>query len=179
MHVIKYPIDLNTVTDSRATGSVIISDARLLLRPAVPGQSPSDMEYDSAHAYLLLDLGNDMSPHYQWHIICQGDPTAAHELLDRVFYAYVDASCLERRCDARVRYIVDGKAVQVKGYGFEASCYTMVFNVYCGIAADQAEELIATLSAKQTDSYVVIRPDSSELGCSVQGFAVEHPDEDD
>lgn len=178
MNVIEYPIDLDTATDSRATGSVIISDARLLIRPAVPGQYPASVKHDSAHAYRILDLGNDMSIYYQWHIICQEDPAAAHELLDRVFYAYVDASCQELWCDARVCYIVDGKTVQVKEYGFDDGRYTMIFNVYCGIATDRAEELIAALSAKQTDNYVVIRPDSSELGFGVQGFAVEHPDDD-
>lgn len=178
MNVIEYPIDLGTATDSSAVGSVIITDARSLIRPAVPGQQSVGVMHDSAHAYRILDLGNDMG-HYQWHIVCQEDPEAAHELLDRVFCAYVDASCQELWCDARVCYIVDGKTVLVKEYGFDDGRYTMVFNVYCGIAADQTEGFIVALCADQTDHYVVIRPDSSEPGFSVQGFAVEHPDEDD
>ena len=180
MNIVECPIDLEEVMDSRATGSVIISDVtRTLIRPAVPGQYPASVKHDSRHAYRLLDMANDRGGDFQGHIICQEDPATVHRLLDGIFYAYVDMSCFEQWCDARVVYIVDGKTVEVKEYGStEHSHYTMVFSVYCGIPADQTEEFIARLSAEQTDHYVVIRPDSSGSGLDVRSFAFEYPELD-
>lgn len=100
-------------------------------------------------------------------------------MLDRVFYAYVDACCLSLWCDARVCYIVDGKTVNVEEYGFEDGQYTMIFNVYCGIAEDQTEEFLSTLTADETDCFFVVRPDSSDHGYSLNWFNVEQTAEND
>lgn len=179
MTTAEFLIDLDE--DNEGVGTVIITDAQLLLlvRPAVSRQYPPSVKHDSTYAYRILNLGNDMGMYYQWHIICQGDPRTAYQLLDRVFYAYVEACCLALWCDANACYIVDGKTVLVKGYGFKDGQYTMVFNVYCGIAKGQTEEFVAALTADQADNFVVIQPDSSAQGFSVHGFAVEQPDEND
>jgi hypothetical protein len=177
MTITEFPIDLDAVDEGLAT--LFISDAALLVRPRqVPGQYPASVSHDTVHAYRVLNLGNDMDT-YQWHIITGIDPRAAHKLLDRVFYAYVDGCCLELWCDARVCYIVDGETVHVEEYGFEDGQYTMIFNVYCGIAADQTEGFLATLTGNETERFLVVRPDSSELGFNVHGFAVEQSDQDD
>jgi hypothetical protein len=55
----------------------------------------------------------------------------------------------------------------------------MIFNVYCSIAEGQTEEFLATLTADQSDRFVVVRPDSSERGYGIHGFDVEQSDEDD
>lgn len=149
----------------------------MLIRPAVQGQYPARVAHDSAHAYRVLDFGND-GGNFQWHIVCQEDPAAAHALLDQIFSTYVDMCCFELWCNARVSFIAaDGKTIQ-KQYGFDDGRYTMVFSVYCGIVPSQTEEFISGLSAGQTDSFVVVRPDSSEQGFSVCGFAVEHPEDE-
>jgi len=176
MTTTEFPVDLNN--DDEGLGTLFISDASLLVRPRkVPGQYPASVPHDTVHSYQILCLGNDMDE-YQWHIIYKGDPRAAHQLLDRVFYAYVDACCLQLWCDARVCYIVDGETIKVEEYGFEDGQYTMIFNVYCGIAEDQTEDFLATLTANETDGLVVVRADSSELGYNVRGFSVEQSDED-
>ena len=59
MNIVEHSIDLDGVADSRATGSVIISDVnRTLIRPAVPGQDPASVKHDSRHAYQLLDMAD-------------------------------------------------------------------------------------------------------------------------
>lgn len=161
-------------TNDEGLGTLFITDAALLVRPRrVPSQYPASVKHDTVHSYQVLNLGNDMDA-YQWHIIYNGDPRAAHQLLDRVFYAYVDACCLSLWCDARVCYIVNGNTVHVEEYGFEDGQYTMIFNVYCGIAEDQTEEFLATLTADETDRFIVVRPDSSE-----RGFIVDQSSDDD
>jgi hypothetical protein len=175
--ITEFPIDLGT--DNEGLGDLFIIDAALLVRPRrVPGQYPASVKHDTFHANQVLSLGNDMGA-YQWHIIYQGDPRSAHRLLDRVFYAYVDAECFSLWCDARVCYIVEGNTVHVQEYGFEDGQYTMIFNVYCGISEDHTEEFLATLTASQTDRFIVVRPDSSEHVYSLHGFNVEHSDEEE
>ncbi len=166
-------------TGEEGIGTLIVSDAALLVRPRkVPGQYPASVPHDTVHAYNILCLGNDMGE-YTTHIVSRFDPKETHKLLDRVFYAFLDACCLQLWCDAFVCYIVDGKTIHVEKYGFEDGQYTMTFNVYCGIAEDQTEEFLATLTTDQTDHFIVVRPDSSDPGYSFHGFTVEQSDEDD
>jgi hypothetical protein len=177
MAITEFAIDLDA--DNEGLGDLFVTDAALLVRPRrIPGLYPASVAHDTTHAYEVLSLAYDMNE-YQWHIISHVGPRASHQLLDRVFYAFVDACCLQQWCDARVCYIVDGKAVHVQEYGFEDGQYTLIFNVYCGITEDQTEEFLATLTADQTDRFVVVRPDSSERGYSLRGFDVEQSDEDD
>lgn len=176
MTITEFPVNLDV---EGKPGSLFISDASLLVRPrTVPGQYPASVKHDTIHASQVMNLGNDRGK-YQWHIIYKGDPRAAHELLDRVFYAYVDGCCLELWCDARACYIVDGATVYVRKYGFDDGQYTMVFNVYCDIAKDQTEKFLATLAANETDRFIVVRPDLSERGFSVHGFDVDSSEKDD
>lgn len=170
MTVAEFSVDLNDLYNE-PVGTMIITDAKLLTRPAVPGQYPKGYSHNTAHAYQLLSLGNDNGM-YQWHIICQGNTSTAHQLLDRVFSAYVQACCLQLWCDARANYIVDGKTVQTNEYGFADGQYTMTFNVYCGTAYDQVDGFIATLTAGMTGKFVVVQPDVCEPGFNIRGFAV-------
>lgn len=179
MTTTEFPIDLET--NDEGLGTLFITDAALLVRPRrVPGQYPASAKHDSAHAYGILNLGNDMGQ-YQWHIICHADPRAAHQMLDRVFYAYVDACCLELWCDARVCYIVNGKTIKVEEYGFEDGNYTMIFNVYCNVAEDGTEDFLTSLTSNvaETERFVMVRPDSSEYGYAARGFTVDQSPEDD
>lgn len=157
-------------------GNLIITDASLLVRPRkISGLYPASVSHDTVHAHELLNIAYDA---YTWDIISQADPGTTHQLLDRVFYAFVDACCFQQWCDARVNYIVDGKTVDKKEYGFEDGQYTLNFNVYCGIAKDRTEEFVATLTAQQTYRFVVARPDQSKIGYSIRGFEVHEPDQD-
>jgi hypothetical protein len=177
MSITEFTVDKNT--DNVDPCTLFISDAALLVRPrVVHGQYPANVNHDTVHAYEVLDLGNDMAT-YQWHIVYKGDPHAAHRLLDRVFYAYIDGCCLQQWCDARVCYIVNGKTVRVVEYGFEDGSYTLVFNVYCGIAGDNTEEFLASLTAAETGRFIVVRPGSSENDYSLHGFTVGQSDEAD
>lgn len=180
MTITEYPIhpDKNV----KGIGRAIIADARMLVRPAVPGQHPAGVTHDTAYAYQILNLGNDMYSEEPTHIVCQEDPEAAHELLDPVFRAYVETSCREYWCNARVDYILGDKVVLTKEYDFEDRRYikyTMTIAVHCGVAADQAEEFIAPETGEWADGLIVIRPDSSEQGFSVHGFAVEESEADE
>ena len=177
MTTTEFPINLDT--DEEGIGTLIVSDAALLVQPRkVPGQYPASAPHDTVHAYNILCLGNDMGE-YTTHIVSRIDPKGTHKLFDQVFYAYVDACCLQLWCEARVCYIVDGNTVHVEEYGFDDGQYRMIFKVYCGIAEDQTEEFLATLTANETDRFIVVRPNSSEPGYSLHGFTVEQPTEDD
>src|SRR5687767_4688535 len=96
----EFPVEL----EEEGVGTLFITDAHVLIRPAVPGQYPASVKHDSAHANGILCLGNDRGV-YTTHIICAGDLRTAHQMLDRVFYAYVDAESFSLWCDARVNYI--------------------------------------------------------------------------
>lgn len=178
MTIFEFPIDSDTQEDG--IGSLFITDSALLVRPRkVPDQYPATVNHDTEHAYRLLHLGNDMN-RYMWHIIHSGDLRSAQLLLDRVFYAYVDACCLDLWCDARVCYIVDGQTVYTKDYGFYDGQYTMIFNVYCNVDPEKTEEFLRALIDGQDDRFVVARSDdSSESGYKLQGFEVEEDDDDD
>lgn len=177
------PIDSRT-TEIDAT-TTFITDASLLIRPAVPGQYPASAAHDTAHVYRIFELGNTTSNYPAWHIFCPEGPDAAHELLDGVFNAYVDIACGSLWCDARVLYIVDGEVGKLNEYGFDDGQYTMVFNVYCNMAGSQAEELLARLTSQQESNYIVVRPDTSnDDGVSASLFTVgtsdiEHGDAPD
>lgn len=171
----EFPVDLGE--DAEGIGDVFITDASLLVRPRrVPGQYPASVQHDTDHAYRLLALGYDDNK-FCWHIISSFDPNRAHKLLDRVFYAFVDACCLQLWCNARVLYIVDGETARVEEYGFEDGEYTLIFKVYCGISADQTEEFLISLLEGQRDHYVVICPDSSETGVNTRGFDPGHAED--
>lgn len=174
----EFPVDPDT--DVEGLGNLFIADARLLIRPARPGQYPASVRHDSVYAYRILNLGNDMGL-YDWHIISQSDPEITSRLLGQVFYAYVDACCFELWCEARVDYIVDGETVRVERYGFEDGEYMMFFNVHCNVVED---DFMVTLMDKYVGRPVVaIRPDSSERGYEARGFIVnqflgdDHEDE--
>ncbi len=164
-------IDPNTYEEG--IGTLIVSDATMLVRPRdVTGQYPASVKHDTGHAYGILCLGNDMGLHTT-HIVSRLSPEATDKLLDRVFYAFVDACCHELWCDAYVHYIVDGETVHTEEYGFVDGEYTMIFKVYCNIDDGQAENLIATLTANETHCFVVASPARSELGYKIRGFAVD------
>lgn len=165
--------------DNEGLGTLFISDARLLVRPRkILGQYPASVKHDTIHSDYMLSLGNTMGKDQQWHIVYKGNSTIAQQQLNGVFFAYVDRCCLQRCCDARVRYIVNGTVVHVKEYGFNEGQYTMIFNVYCGIAEDQTEEFLGTLIAKEKDRFIVVRPDISIFGYSLHGFSVDPSEED-
>ncbi len=164
--ITEFPINLDD--ECEGLGALIITDAQLLVRPRKVQGYPMSVKHDTSHAYGILRLGNDMGV-YTTHIICKDGPSAAHQLLDRLFYAYVDGCCLELWCDARVCYIDNGEVAKVEEYGFDDGSYTMFFRVYCNVT--DTEAFLATLIANETDRTVVVRPDpSDELGYNVRGF---------
>lgn len=182
MNTTEFPINLDA--DGEGLGTLFITDARLLIRPGRPDQYPYSVKHDSAHAHRILCLGNDMGE-YTSHIICHADPTEAHQMLDRVFYAFLDGCCLQLWCDAVVSYIVNGETVKTEKYGFYDGDYTQFINVYCNVGEDKTEYLLNTLTGEleDADRFIVVRPDASELGYTMRGFIVrqytEDGDEDD
>lgn len=175
MTITEFAIDLDANDDydePAGIGTLYVTDATLLVRPRRDPVQYHDIEHDANHAYQVLELGNCMDT-CEWNIIYAGGVEAAHQLLDRVFHAYVDGCCRHLWCDACVYYFVGDKAVRLEEYGFEDGHYTMVFNVYCGVAGEQTEDLLDWLTTDETDRFVVVRPDGSELGYNARGFAVE------
>jgi hypothetical protein len=173
-----FPIDL--ADESEGLGTLIVTDARLLIQPAVPGQYPASANHDSGHAYGVLRLGNDAG-RQPMHIVFSGSPARAHALLDQVFHTFVDACCFEQWCDARVFYMVEDVKADCHEYGFEDGSYTMIIYVWCNVPGDQVDPLVDGIiaDALPEDRFVVIRPDSSELGYSTQGVIVDYPQQDD
>jgi hypothetical protein len=168
MPTTEFPINLDD--DNEGLGETIITDAQVLIRPAVTGQYPGSVKHDSVHAYRVLYFGNDMD-RYEWHIFSRLDPESTHRLLDRVFYAYVDACCLQLWCDARVNYVVGDEVVKTESYGFDDGQYTQHFRVHCNTEEDQVDAWItAHMATLGNDTVVVVRPDSSEFGYSAHGF---------
>jgi hypothetical protein len=169
----EYEVELDTQASSDRA-RLFITDPSVLIRPAVPGQYHS-VKHDTARAYSILELGNS-EDEYAWNIIYRDDPSAAHRLLDRVFYAFVDTACFELWCDASVNYIVNGKTVMCKEYGFEDGQYTMIFNVHCSVPPKETEakllELLRKLPRDQYINYIVVRPDAFIDGdFNARGFA--------
>lgn len=163
-------LDFSTLTEGMCM--LIVSDAALLVQPRkVPGQYPASVPHDTIHAYNILSLGNDMGT-YSTHIVSRTGPNETHKLLDRVFYAFVDACCLQLWCDAHVSYIVDGETVRTEQYGFDDGSYTMFYKVYCNVT--NADAFLAHLTANvDTDEGVIVaRADSSPDGFSIYGLTV-------
>ncbi len=177
MALTEYPLE--TETAEEGIGPLIVTDAQLLVRPRkVPGQYPESVSHDTIHAYEILCLGNDMGQ-YEIHIVSQLYTDEAHKLLDRVFYAFIDACCLELWCDARVNYIVDGETIRFHEYGFEDGQYTLYINVYCGVSEDKTEDFLELLMASQTERFVVVRSDESGSGYRLSGVDVADGQDDD
>lgn len=151
MTMIEFPINLDI--DAEGLGNLIITDAQLLIRPARPSQY-HQVPHDSAHAYGILNLGNDMGV-YNWHIISHIDVRSTQRLLDRVFYAYVDGCCLQLWCDAIVDYSVDFDEVATKEYGFEDGEYTMRFIVHCNVPQEETEAFVAKLIRGENRGRIV------------------------
>ncbi len=175
----EFPIDLDN--EAEGLGMLIVTDAQLLIRPAVPGQHYRYEQHDADHAYGVLCLGNDGQGHETTHIVFSGSPAEAHKLLDRVFHCYVDACCLELGCDARVLYLVDGETVDYHTYGWDDGHYTMTFFVHCNVPEGQVETSVGRTIAEADEDqrFVVVRPDSSELGYAAQGIIAGHSQQDD
>lgn len=183
MTITEFTIDLNArdadYTNEHGIGTLIITDAALLVRPRRdPNQYPSSVKHDADHAYQVLSLCDGPGA-YDCHILYKGGVQSAHGLLDRVFYAYLDACCFSLWCDARVYYFAGNNFARVEEYGFEDGHYSMVFNVYCDVGDDQAEELLGILAADEKDRFVVVRPEQSERGFTAHGFVVDQPTEDE
>ena len=164
---------VDTTANNGDLGSLIITDAQLLLRPAPAGQYHK-IPYDVAHAMSILNLNEDEGAWVR-HIVCHESPQEAVRLLDSVFSAYLDACCMELWCDALVNFIQDDTTVEVKHYGFDDGSYTMIFNVYCGISPSETDELVNDLITDLPDdgeyrSYVVIESDASGQGFVANGF---------
>jgi hypothetical protein len=171
----EFDVDL----EATGLGNLFVTDAQLLIRPPVPGQH-FIVQHDHAYAYQLLNLGNDMGE-YIMHIFCQAEPREAQDMLSPVFYAYVKACCYELWCDANVNYMVNGKVVNYEEHGFDDGSYTMNIKVHCNVADDDVETLLTKLTGDFDDGehFVVVRPDSSELGFTASGFTVDDPPEPD
>ncbi len=165
----KFTIDLDEVNEG--IGQLFITDPSVLIRPAVPGQYPASVRHNSGHANGILAMGDDMGV-YTTHIITSLSPEEAHKMLDRVFYAFIDACCFSLWCDARVSYIVDENIIRVEEYGFEDGEYTQRFNVHCDVPAEHTEGVLANLLDEKLEciDFVVIYSDDSEYGYEAQGF---------
>jgi hypothetical protein len=175
----EFPIDLDS--EAEGLGTLIVTDAQLLVRPRVPGQYRRFDHHDSSHAYGVLCLGNDGQGLETTHIVYSGSPAEAHKLLDRVFHCFVDSCCLELGCDARAIYVVAGETVHAAEYGWDDGSYTMTFIVHCEVPEDQAEAFVdqTIAEAEEDQCFVVVRPDSSELGYAAQGIIAGHSQQDD
>lgn len=169
MPVREFSIDLDD--NPVGIGSLIISDARLLVRPAVPGQYPASVRHDSGHAYRVLNLAHDYDSHV-CHIVFDGTPEEARKLLDRVFYAYLDVCCMELWCDAEVMYFEQGDLAFTTHHGFTDGSYTLSYYVHCNVPEAQAEELIrALVTYGDSPQYFVARPNNT----SARGYTVQAP----
>lgn len=162
-------------------GTLIVADD-MLIRPAEPNPEYCDrgMHLDTARVAEILDLGDKEEGFYPtWHIVSRFyDLDMLSIELDRIFYMYVHEYCMSKTwVRARVNYMASDGEVQIhKSYGVEDGNSDLVFQVYCGIAEEEAENFIAALAnklVKESSRVVVVRPDSSERGFSVQGLLGE------
>ena len=167
--------------DAEGVGELVVADASTLIRPKPSDQTyPSSVSHDVSHASGILRLGNDgYQARESIHIFFEGGHTAAHRTLDRVFYAYIDACCLQLWCDARVNYWNGDVIENVEHYGFEDGEYTLIFNVYC-VLDDEREQMVDSLIEDRLSSpesnLLIVRKDSSEAGYTVYNCV---DDEDD
>jgi hypothetical protein len=124
----EFPVDL----DQDEQGCLVVTDAKLLIRPARPGQYHRDAWYDTARVYWILDLGRyDAS--YITHIVTDVTAVRAHRRLDRLFSNFVNDYCKAKIwVDSRVNYIgAGGKVLHTASYGMEDGSYELNINVYC------------------------------------------------
>jgi hypothetical protein len=173
----EFPIDLDE--ECEGLGTLIVTDAQLLLRPPVEGQYPSRMPFDTARVHEILDIG-DLEHDTDTVIFCRSNPAEAARLLDRVFYVYLDGYCMGKVwADARVRFYLNDEVVGIQEHGFEDGNFTMNFSVICSVQEDEVDRLIAerTGSFSSDERYVVVRPDSSESGYALNGFIAGDHDE--
>lgn len=185
--------------DLEGQGTLIITDAALLIRPAVPGQYHGDVAHDSGRVNTVMDLG-DIGDGNCWHIVTSLNVTEAHQLLDRAFYTYVDYYCMAKIwVDALVSYIdADGSTKRTKKYGFTDGSDTLYFNVYCGYAPEtdcrellqrvistppdrqvkvgEMEHFFGSNSQSASANYrvVVVSPSNNEARFVARGFIMSH-----
>lgn len=207
MPTMTYSNELDLTQYNVGPSALIVTDAKLLTRPAVPGQYPASVPYDSGRIRELLDYG-DLDGDGTWYIVTELDVDAAHKLLDRVFYTYIDYYCMAKTwLDACVSYIgADGTLQRMEAYGFEEGP-TLRIVVYCAgslpdpsnwnfllemvtgvipgepVAANALEDYLGTqarlLPGYDTTSVVVMRPEDDEDGFSARGFSVPPADWDE
>ena len=133
--------------DEEGAGLLLVTDAKLLVRPAVPGQL-HQVRHDTAHFAAVMDLGDvaDGWGIITWHVVTDLPAAQANCLLDRGWYAYFDGYCMGKVwIRAIVNYIGAGNAtLGSHEYGFTDGQIHGDVNVYCreyweGLAADQAD----------------------------------------
>ena len=159
--------------DEQGQGTLIITDASVLLRPASVAQY-HNVAHDTSHAFYVLMLGDDMGL-YETHIVCHTSPEEAHKMLDRMFHAYVDGMCMSATWfDAIVNYLDrDGNIVKREWYGMKDGNHTSVFNVYCVGEWEQNMAMVMERVDTTRPWIMVNKDDESEDGYTVTGFNAE------
>jgi hypothetical protein len=168
----------DTATD--VSGTLIVTNADLLIRPRVNDHSLVRAEHDVDHAFRILERGN-YDGMYMWHIFTSDDADTARHKLDPVFRAYIDRCMLGGQfCDAHVMYAVDGNTIFSKGYGFEEPLFSMLFMIHCELPDTYVERDVTRImdEASSRQNWIVVRPAESELGYAVTVYS-NLPDEDD
>lgn len=165
--------------DQGGQGTLIVADD-MLIRPAesCTGHRGCGVQHDTARVAEILDLGDKKEGFYPtWYIVCRSpDPDMINIELDRIFYMYVHEYCMSKTwVGAHVNYMTSDGEIQVhKFYGVEDRNSDLIFQVYC--IAEEVETFIAALAdklVKESSHVVVVHPDSSERGFSVQGLLGE------
>jgi hypothetical protein len=115
-------------------GHLLVTDAGLLVKPAVPGQY-HQVPLDTAHFAQVMDVGDvtDGWGDITWHVVTSMPAQEAHSQLDRGWYAYFDGYCMGKVwIDATVNYIgADSRVIRTAGYGFSDGERRAVVYVYC------------------------------------------------
>lgn len=163
--------------DVTCFAKLVVADASLLIRPAVPEQYPPSARHDSEHAYGVLSIPEDEG-RFIHEIICIKSPDEASKMLDPVFRAFLDMySMVEIWCDARVRFCVGDAIAQIAEYGMDDGSFTWMFNVHCVRNEDEAKKLLEKLKSEVDDDvdYVVVKPSSGALGYEATKYVAEDP----
>ncbi|MDB5170012.1 MAG: hypothetical protein JWN82_408 [Candidatus Saccharibacteria bacterium] len=125
----EFAIDLDP-EDGYGQGILLVTDVRLLLRSAVPGQYHYTVPYDSNNIIRVLNLGDEGNVD-AWHIACELPFTETMNQLDKLFSCYADYYTMSKIwVDLRVNFFGANDTIlhtEIYGGGEDA----ITFNIYC------------------------------------------------